>query len=251
MSISSGRDNFVRLSDELCYVIPGSVVDFHNCTNVSGSQEELLAALNSLCAFSLSETESSLERLLFGHHSAVQERVQRPSTICSTAATSHLLLSQSQIPTPISLLIWDSPSAQELRLPAFQGCTDVLRVLSCRPLSDVYSSASWITHLVVRTLSNIRTFDPHVIVLNVAFACTTMQACVCMAVKGGMTLRENQDALSMFIDKRLEVTWRKHGKHLYFTNQSLISNIKSSHINECFQWTTVPSALSQLGPHKN
>lgn len=58
------RHGVVRLTDNDCHVVPGSVIDFHPRRDISGPQTELLDVLNSLCSFNSIRTTTRLEELL-------------------------------------------------------------------------------------------------------------------------------------------------------------------------------------------
>lgn len=59
------RDNFVRLPDKDCYVVPSSAIDFHPRTDLLGPQSNLLETLNTLCFCNQYRTIKKLEELLF------------------------------------------------------------------------------------------------------------------------------------------------------------------------------------------
>ncbi|KZS87088.1 hypothetical protein SISNIDRAFT_471260 [Sistotremastrum niveocremeum HHB9708] len=227
--LNEPQDSFLRLTDENCYVVPGSAIDFRPRTNISGSQTKLLSVLNSLCTFNIAETREKLGHLLFeGNASALvhgtQEETQT-SLLSGAAIRPH-------VPLPITLFVWDRPSDQELRRHGFRGCTDALRLLSCLPPTHVQSPASWITHLVTQSLIDMRAFDPQITVLNVAFACTTVQACVCLAIKGGIVLKENKKKLLDGINRNME-EWKRQGEYLYCTDTKHLGKITALHISEC------------------
>lgn len=140
-------------------------------------------------------------------------------------------------PKPITLLIWDRPSEQELRRPSFRGCSDTLRILSGLPPYHSYSPSSWITSLVVHALTDMRSFDPQVKVISVAFACSTVHAAVCIAVKGGPIFSEHRASLSWQIGRGLELLWEKHGDLLYQTTHRNIAKITPVHVRQCVDMT--------------
>lgn len=140
-------------------------------------------------------------------------------------------------PTPISLLVWDQPSSQEISRSAFRGCTHTLRILSCLPPIHDHSPPRWISTLAMQALLDMRSFDAHLKVLNISFACTDVQACVCMAVKGGAALESHRSELSEFIDEGLELLWRKQGDCFYLAERSHLAKITPAHITECRHWT--------------
>ncbi|KZS92321.1 hypothetical protein SISNIDRAFT_466735 [Sistotremastrum niveocremeum HHB9708] len=110
--LNNPRDSFLRLTDESCYAVPGSAIDFQPRTDVSGPQTQLLSVLNSLCDFNHVETKTQLERLIFAPNAtALAEQAQSGNSDCPLT---------SPHPLPITLLVWDRPSNQELSRPAFK-----------------------------------------------------------------------------------------------------------------------------------
>ncbi|KZT32159.1 hypothetical protein SISSUDRAFT_1037921, partial [Sistotremastrum suecicum HHB10207 ss-3] len=206
-------------------------IDFPARTEISGTQTKLLRVLNSICAFNLMKSRQKLESLLLeGDSIALGDQHSKKNPGSSASAPL-------EPPPCITLLLWDRPTNQELCRPAFQGCTDTLRLLSGLPPDHGHSPASWIAHLIVRALLDIRAFDPQVRILNVAFACTEVQACICMAVRGETTLVENRESLRDLMKDELELSWRERNGWVYLTNFCLREKITPFHIEECLRWT--------------
>lgn len=147
-------------------------------------------------------------------------------------------LPESFMPSrPITLIVWDKPSIQELSRSAFQGCTDTLRVSSYLPPVHIHSPASWVSGVVVKALLRLRSFDPHVKALSITFAVTTVQICLCMAVKGSCTLTENRQALCNQLDDDAEMLWKKMGDVLYSVESHDGAQLTAAHIAECLTTT--------------
>ncbi|KZS89568.1 hypothetical protein SISNIDRAFT_469325 [Sistotremastrum niveocremeum HHB9708] len=218
---------------------------------ITGPRTELLAVVNSLSLFNCIRAQPKLRRSLFGvvakdgqpHSSRVSEE-QSP--------TQSEIDSHESSPNPTSLLIWDQPSIQELGRPALRGCTDILRILSCFPSTSPHSSENWITDLIMRSLFDFRALDAQVKVLSISFACTTVQASVCIGVKGSSALADSRALLSEYIDRNVESTWRRRDNFFYLTDPATAAKISPTHLKECIDSTmllSVAPAVPKLKKH--
>ncbi|KZT31617.1 hypothetical protein SISSUDRAFT_1038314 [Sistotremastrum suecicum HHB10207 ss-3] len=242
------RDNFVRLAGPHCSVAPGSLIDFHPRREIIGAQAKLLKLINSICLRNESSVKLELESLLFeGDPVAKQAHGEATHTwlFLSKAITDPSLIS----PKPITLLLWDKPSPQELKLAPFRKCSDVLRISSSLPPVHCYSPSAWIANVSIQALFDLRSYDPHVRVSNIAFACTTVQVCVCMAIRGGDILAEHRQALVTLTergDQSSIMAWKKEGDILYRTDRKHMEKVTSDHIAECVAATQYPFRLLSL-----
>ncbi|KZS89559.1 hypothetical protein SISNIDRAFT_469316 [Sistotremastrum niveocremeum HHB9708] len=251
MPSSNTEPTYVCLADDKCYITPGSVIDSNSRIDVCNSQRKLSRVLNSLCLFNESQTRRQLEILLFSSESDGFEEsgsgVDRPpanDVLNPPVERSSFGHVQAPSSRPITLLIWDRPSVDDLKRPLFRGSTDVIRTLSCRAPADHAELPSWIADLVMKSFLEIRCFDAHIKVCNVSFFCTAFQASVCMHLKAGNTLRKTQRHLSTFITEGLELQWRKQGDLFYLAAPGLIAKITGGHITECLQSTSLLHAIS-------
>ncbi|KZS89560.1 hypothetical protein SISNIDRAFT_489241 [Sistotremastrum niveocremeum HHB9708] len=230
------RNNYVRLADASCRIVPKSLIDFTPRREVSGSQQEIVKVINSLCFRNELSVTMKLEDKLFAGDPQAQRAHGR---------ATHTWLFLSKVITdvryiraqPITIWVWDTLSDAELNRPVFRECTHVLRIFSSLPSIHPHSPSGWIASLVVTGVLKMRNFDPQVEVLNISFACTTAQACVCLALKGEGTLARHRKMLSECIDRGTEKSWRKEDNALFICDRRYAEKITYSHVAECIAAT--------------
>ncbi|KZS86437.1 hypothetical protein SISNIDRAFT_471788 [Sistotremastrum niveocremeum HHB9708] len=224
------KNNFVRLTDQQCTVVPGSLIDFRPRTDIVGSQKELLQTLNSICFRNEYTIKLKLESLLFEGNAVAQiphGLGKHTWLFISKDIVDPLLTS----PRPVTLVVWDKPSPEEMKRPTFRDCTHTLRISSSLPPIHCYSPSSWTSDITVRALLGLRSFDAHIKVLNV---------CVCLGIKGGSVLERHRNALLDLIDNDSQssfMSWKRHGKVLFKADQKHIQKITVAHLTECITAT--------------